>query len=66
MDRNTTLQERKFRLMPKERTSWDKNGYFVRYDVFTKRENDVLRQIADDIAAGRRPFPIGSINLQIL
>ena len=34
MDRNATLQERKFGLTPKERTSWDENGYFVRYDIF--------------------------------
>ncbi len=57
MDANTTPEERKFRLTPEERTSWDENGYFIRYDVFTKAENDVIRQIADDIALGKRTFP---------
>ena len=57
MNTNTPLEERKFRLTPEERTSWDINGYFVRYDVFTKEENDFLAQIADDIAVGKRPFP---------
>ena len=66
MDRKTTSEERKFRLTPKERTSWDKNGYFIRDDVFTKEENDVLRQIADDIAIGKRPFPTANIDQNAL
>ena len=56
MDTNTIREERKFKLTPEERTSWDENGYFIRYDVFTKAENDFLAQIADDIATGKRPF----------
>jgi phytanoyl-CoA hydroxylase len=44
-------------LTPEERSSWDENGYFVRYDVFTEEENDLLGQIADDIVDGKRPFP---------
>ena len=66
MDTKTTSEERKFRLMPEERTSWDENGYFVRFNVFTKEENDVLRQIADDIAVGKRPFPRGNIDQNAL
>ena len=57
MNTNTTSGEQKFRLMPEERSSWDENGYFVRYDVFTKAENDFLAHIADDIATGKRSFP---------
>ena len=57
MATNTTPKERKFRLTSEERSSWDENGYFVRYDVFTKEENDFLAQIADDIAIGKRSFP---------
>ena len=56
MNPSTTSEERKFRLTPEERTSWDENGYFIRYDVFTKAENDFLAQIAADIATGKRPF----------
>ena len=56
----------KLRLTPEERSSWDENGYFVRLNVFTKEENDVLRQIADDIAVGKRPFPRGNIDQNAL
>ena len=37
MDRNITPEERKFKLTSEERTSWDENGYFIRYDVFSRR-----------------------------
>ena len=57
MSRSITSEERKFSLIPEERSSWDENGYFVRYDVFTEEENDLLGQIADDIVDGKRPFP---------
>ena len=66
MGRNATLQERKFSLTPEEQAAWEENGYFVRYDVFAKEENDVLRQIADDIAIGKRPFPKTNINQNAL
>ena len=66
MNTNTTSKQRKFRLTPQEQASWDENGYFIRYDVFRKEENDVLRQIADDIAAGKRPFPTGNIDQNAL
>ncbi len=66
MDTNTTAEERKFRLMPKERSSWDENGYFVRYNVFTEEENDVLRQVVDDIAVGKRPFPAANLHQNAL
>ena len=57
MSTKTTSEEQKFRLTPEERSSWDENGYFVRYNVFTKKENDFLAKIADDIAIGKRSFP---------
>ena len=66
MDTNTTPEERKFRLTPEEQSAWDENGYFIRYDVFTEEENDILRQIADDIAVGKRPFPSDNINQNAL
>lgn len=52
----TNAKERKYRLSPAERKSWEENGYFIRYGVFTKEENDVLRHIADDYVTGKRPF----------
>ena len=57
MDTSTPLAERKFRLTSEERSSWDENGYFVRYDVFTEEENAALSQVADDIALGKIPYP---------
>ena len=57
MNTNTTPEERKFKLTPDEREQWNENGYFIRYDVFTKEENDLLTQVADDIALGKIPFP---------
>ena len=66
MDTKTIPEERKFKLTPEERTSWDENGYFVRLNVFTEEENDVIRQIADDIVEGKRPFPTDNINQNAL
>ena len=57
MNTHTTFKGRQFRLTANELEQWNENGYFVRYDVFTDEENDVIRQIADDIALGKRPFP---------
>ena len=57
MNPDIASEERKFRLTPEEKSSWDENGYFVRHGVFTKEENNFLAQIADDIAIGKRLFP---------
>ena len=53
MNTNTTSEERKFKLNADELSHWNENGYFVRFDVFTKEENNILRQIADDIVDGK-------------
>lgn len=66
MDTKTTPEERKFRLTPEEHLSWKENGYFIRLNVFTEDENDLLRQVADDIAVGKRPFPAKNINQNAL
>ena len=66
MDTTTSPLERKYALTSEERSAWEENGYFVRYDVFTETENDVLRQIADDIVDGKRPFPVDNINQNAL
>ena len=62
----TSSEKRQFRLTPEERLSWDENGYFVRNDVFETQENDVLRQIADDIAESKRPFPAANVHYNAL
>lgn len=66
MDTNTTTKERKFKLTPEERVSWNENGYFIRYDVFSKEENDFLAQVAEDIATGKRPFRAQNIHQNAL
>ena len=66
MSTNTSPLERKFALTPDEQSSWEENGYIVRYDVFTEEENDILRRIADDIVDGKRPFPTEKIQQNAL
>ena len=66
MDTNTALLERKFAITPDELSFWEENGYFVRLNVFTKKENDILRHIADDIAVGKRLFPKTNIDQNAL
>lgn len=57
MNIETTPTEQKFGITPDELEQWEENGYFIRHDVFSKTENDVLRQVADDIVEGKRPGP---------
>lgn len=57
MNTNTSVEEFKFGLTPEEHSSWEENGFFVRHNVFTDEENDVLSQTADNIALGNTPFP---------
>ena len=66
MSTNNSIQERKFALTTDEQSFWKENGYLVRYDVFTEKENNILRQIADDIVDGKRPFPTENINQNAL
>ncbi len=66
MSTDTSLPERQFALTPDELSFWNENGYLVRHDVFTVQENDILRQIADDIVEGKRPFPSEGIEKNAL
>ena len=47
-----------FQITANEMTDWEKDGYFVRENVFSEKENDDLRQVAEDIVAGKRMIPI--------
>ena len=38
-----------FRMIPDEIQRWERDGYFVRENVFSYEENDHLRQVAEDI-----------------
>ena len=66
MSTHTSQLARKFALTSEEQFAWTENGYFVRYDVFSEKENDVLRRIADDIVDGKRSFPAENINQNAL
>ena len=49
-----------------EKDAWDRNGFLVRENVFTTEENDALRQVAEDIVDGKRPFPDAHIDRNAL
>ena len=59
-------EERTFGLSADELAHWNENGYLVRLNVFTAEENDVLRQVAEDVVNGKRPFPSTNINQNAL
>ena len=60
------LSANQFGLSPDELAHWNENGYLVRLDVFTPEENDALRQVAEDIVDGKRPFPSAHIDQNAL
>ena len=59
-------QERTFGLNSDELVHWNENGYLVRLNVFSAEENDVLRQVAEDVVDGKRPYPSTNINQNAL
>lgn len=65
MDSNTS-QERIYGMTSEELSFWNENGYLVRYDVFNNDENDLLRQVAEDVVDGKRSFPSAHINQNAL
>ena len=66
MNTDTTLQDRRFGLRPDELSYWNENGYLVRLNVFTAEENDILRQVAEDVVDGKRPYPDTNIDQNAL
>ena len=54
------------RMTPDEIQHWERNGYFVRENVFSHEENDDLRQVAEDIVAGKRKMPMAHIDRNAL
>ena len=61
MQTNSTHEDRKFGLSADELSFWDENGYLIRLGVFTAEDNDALRQVAEDVVDGKRPFPSAHI-----
>ena len=66
MNGDSTPQDQRFGLRPDELAYWNENGYLVRLNVFTAEENDVLRQVAEDIVEGKRPYPVTHIDQNAL
>ena len=66
MNVEPTRQNRPFGLSPDELSDWNENGYLVRLNVFTPEENDVLRQVAEDVVDKKRPFPDTNVNQNAL
>ena len=50
------------RMTSDEIQRWEQDGYFLREDVFSPEENDDLRQVAEDIAVGKRKMPMAHID----
>ncbi len=66
MNTESVPQERRFGLSADELAHWNENGYLVRLDVFAPEENDVLRQVAEDVVDGKRPYPSTNVNQNAL
>ena len=66
MRTESVQQERRFGLSAAELAHWNENGYLVRLNVFSPEENDVLRQVAEDVVDGKRPYPSTNINQNAL
>ncbi len=62
----TPLKINTNRMTPDEIQHWERNGYFVRENVFSHKENDHLRQVAEDIVAGKRKMPMAHIDRNAL
>ena len=62
----STQQDRPFALSADEFAFWNENGYLVRLNVFTPEENDVLRQVAEDVVDRKRPYPETNIDQNAL
>ena len=61
-----TMAERRFRLSEDERQAWQRDGFFLRENVFSGEENDLLNTVAEEIVAGARAFPEAHIDRNAL
>ena len=51
------MTEREYRMSDEELAAWQRDGFFMRENVFSVEENDLLTGVAEEIVAGARPFP---------
>ena len=55
-----------FRLTDAERERWQRDGFFIRENVFSRAENKVLNKAAEEVVAGTRPFPAEHVDRNAL
>ena len=60
------MAERQFRLTEEERQAWQRDGFFLRENVFSREENDRLNTVAEEIVAGARAFPEAHVDRNAL
>ena len=65
-NRSSSSQTHAGRMTPDEKQCWERDGYFVREKVFSPGENDQLRQVAEDVVAGKREMPLAHIDQNAL
>ena len=65
-NRSSSSQTHAGRMTPDEKQCWERDGYFVREKVFSPGENDQLRQVAEDVVAGKREMPMAHIDQNAL
>ena len=51
------MADRQYQLTSDDKAAWERDGFFVRENVFTAAENDLLSTVAEEIVAGERAFP---------
>ncbi|MDP6119158.1 MAG: phytanoyl-CoA dioxygenase family protein [Planctomycetota bacterium] len=57
MNSESATESCRYSLEAGELAQWNRDGYFVRENVFTAEENDAIRQAAEDVVVGDRAFP---------
>ena len=55
-----------FRLTADEKGAWERDGFFVRENVFSGVENERLNTVAEEVVAGKRVFPAQHIDRNAL
>ena len=63
---NSAAVDTPFHMTAEEEQRWQRDGYFVRENVFSHEENDQLRAVAEDVVAGKRKMPMVHIDQNAL
>ncbi len=58
MVQSEQLMERPHAFTADERAQWEALGYVVRENVFSREENEQLRNVAEEVVVGRRLRPV--------